>query len=121
EYKAFVAKYISRDEERRIFREFINFIGEKTSAKSRPRFFHWSPAEKSSMNMLNKRYNNEFLRWTNSVIWVDMCKVFTSEPIVIRGATKFNLKEIAKNMFSHGMIQSNWDSSGPDNGLTAML
>lgn len=124
EYKTFLAKNISRNEEVRIFREFISFVEQKKKEmkyKPKPRFFHWSPAEKSMINMLNKRYNNEFYKWVNSVTWVDMCKVFTSEPIVIRGATKFNLKEIAKTMLKHGMIQSSWDFSGPDNGLTAML
>ena len=122
EYKTFLANSINRNEERRIVREFIDFIENKCkNNKCRPRFFHWSPAEKSMLNMLNKRYNNEFSKWTNSVTWVDMCKVFTSEPIVLKGSMKFNLKDVAKTMVSHGMIQSNWNFIGPDNGLSAML
>ena len=50
-----------------------------------------------------------------------MCKVFTSEPIVVKGAFKFNLKEIAKNMANNGLIKSTWNSLGPDNGFTAMF
>ncbi|ARF09679.1 hypothetical protein Indivirus_2_58 [Indivirus ILV1] len=124
EYKTFMTNSISRSEESRIFREFIDFITKKKQdlkSKLKPRFFHWSPAEKSVMNMINKRYKNEFSKWINSVTWIDMCKVFTNEPIVIKGATKFNLKEIAKTMVMHGMIQSSWDNSGPDNGLMAMM
>ncbi len=121
EYKTFIATTISQSEEIRIFREFIQFINSKVPTNQVPRFFHWSPAEKSTLNMLNKRYNNQFYKWTNSVNWIDMCKVFTEEPIVIKGATKFNLKDIARNMKTHGMIRSNWDLSGPNNGLTAMM
>ena len=124
EYKTFVANSVSREEELRIIREFINFIETRVrnlNVRGRPRFFHWSPAEKSMFNMLNKRYNDEFLGWTNSVGWVDMCKVFTSEPIVLKGSMKFNLKAVAKAMVNHGMIQSKWDFNGPDNGMSAML
>ncbi|AYV77020.1 MAG: hypothetical protein Barrevirus8_6 [Barrevirus sp.] len=123
-YKTFIAESINRDEERRIFRELIQFISNKIkNARAKPRFFHWSPAEKSTMTILNKRYNNEFSKWTNGCTWIDMCKVFTSEPIVIKGATKFNLKEVAKSMNKHGFIQSSWNIAGgaPDSGLTAMF
>ena len=37
------------------------------------------------------------------------------------GSMKFNLKDVAKTMVTHGMIQSNWNFNGPENGLSAML
>jgi len=86
-----------------------------------PRLFHWAHAEKTILNMLDKRYNNEFYNWINHTTWIDMCKIFTTEPIVVKGAKKFNLKEIAHTMHSHGMISTKWQSSGPENGLAAMF
>lgn len=131
-YKTFIANSVDRSEENKIVKEFINFIEERVKNHMiskgirdrdlcRPRFFHWSHAEKSIFAMLDKRHNNEFYIWRNKVTWIDMCKVFIDEPIVIKGAKKFNLKEIAKTMVSHGMIQSKWNFNGPENGLAAML
>lgn len=131
-YKSFLTKKIDLDEEKKIIYEFINFIelvvqnykqkyGIVNKNNLRPRMFHWSHAEKSIFNILNKRHNNEWSKWLNSIEWIDMCKVFIDEPIVINGAKKFNLKEIAKTMANHGMIQSKWDNNGPSNGLNAML
>ena len=130
-YKSFIANSVSREEEKKIVTEFIKFIENRikvymnhhniTRNQCKPRLFHWSHAEKSIFNMLNKRHNNEFCEWVNKMTWIDMCKVFIDEPIVIKGAKKFNLKEIAKTMVSHNMIKSKWNFNGPENGLNAMF
>lgn len=131
-YKSFITTAINRDEEYRIMNEFINFIDNKIEMyvnnnnikhanKCYPRFFHWSPAEKTIIGLLNKRHNNQFYNWQNKIIWIDVCKIFVDEPIVIKGAKKFNLKDIAKTMVSHGMITSEWNFNGPENGLDAMF
>lgn len=131
-YKPLLANSTNRNEEYRIVNEFINFIEDriklymiKHNIKKReqcnPRFFHWSHAEKSMFNIIDRRYNNEFYNWKNKITWIDMCKIFIDEPIVIKGAKKFNLKDIAKTMVSHDMITSKWNFNGPENGLDAML
>ena len=121
-YKSFKANSICREEEKRIVNEMIEFIeSRKKHKRDKPRLFHWAHAEKTILTMLDKRYNNEFYDWINRVVWIDMCKIFTDEPIVLKGAMKFNLKEIANTMYRHGMITSKWQSEGPENGLAAML
>ena len=131
-YRSFLANSIDRNEEKRVVNEFINFVNNrinnymikyniKDKDLCKPRFFHWSHAEKSIITLLNKRHDNQWHEWKNSVTWIDMYKVFIDEPIVLKGARKFNLKEIAKTMASHNMIQTKWQSDGPENGLDAML
>ena len=129
-YNCFKANSISRIEEKRVINSFRNLVEDrinnymlKYNIQERPKakFFHWSHAEKSILNMLNKRHDNEWTVWRDNVVWIDMCKIFTDVPIVIKGAKKFNLKEIAKSMASHNMIQTNWHCDGPENGLDAML
>jgi hypothetical protein len=128
-YKVFLMKNISKIEERKTIEEFTEFIEMETKKymnannliiRCTPRFFHWSNAEKSMFSAASKRHGNAFNLWAQSVEWIDMCKVFTDEPIVVKGAKRFALKEVARNMASHGMIQSNWSTHGPDNGLEAM-
>jgi hypothetical protein len=131
-YKSFLANSINREEERRVINEFIGFVNNridnymtkhniKNKNLCQPRFFHWSHAEKSILGMLNKRHNNEWNQWKNNVTWIDMCKVFIDEPIVIKGAKKFSLKDIAKTMSFHNMIKTKWQENGPENGLDAMM
>jgi len=131
-YQCFTANQINRYEEKSIINEFRQFIENKITIYMRnhnisdrnncqPRFFHWSHAEKTIMNMLDKRHHNEWYQWKNKITWIDMCKVFIDEPIVIKGAKKFNLKDIAKTMASHDMIKTQWQCDGPENGLDAMI
>lgn len=128
-YHCIIANSINRYEEKRIVNEFRQFIDNQVSLYMRnhtgincqPRFFHWSHAEKTIMNMLDKRHHNEWYQWKNQITWIDMCKVFIDEPIVIKGAKKFNLKDVAKTMASHDMINTKWQTTGPENGLDAMI
>ena len=50
-----------------------------------------------------------------------MCKVFIDEPIVIKGAMKYKLKEIGNAMFNHGLIKTKWFDDGISNGFEAMI
>ena len=89
--------------------------------KGRLKLFHWGNAERTIFNTINNRHNNIWNEWSKNVIWIDMCKEFIQEPITIKGALKYNLKEIANAMNKHNFIKSTWDSSGPSGGLEAML
>lgn len=129
-YKSFTTNSIDLSEENKIVTDFLNFIKQKIDEFEinnsngnfyGPRFFHWSNAEKSIFKIINERHNNKWYLWQNKITWIDMCKIFIEEPIVIKGAKKFNLKDIAKTMASHKMINSNWDSSGPEDGFSAMI
>jgi hypothetical protein len=127
-YKVFLANSINRTEEQRIITEMITFIETRTqeynvrnNSNERPKLFHWSHAEKSSFIMFNKRYNNAYIEWVNNVTWIDMCKIFQDEPIAIKNAKNFSLKEIANAMHQNNMIQTEWPTGGPGNGRDAMM
>lgn len=117
QYKYFVADKLNLFEESRIIKDFIEFIKSKTN---KPRLFHWSHAEKSILGLLNTRHKNSWGSWIKDITWIDLCKLFIDEPIVLKGAKNFNLKEIGKNLYNLGLIKTCW-FDGPSNGLDAMM
>jgi hypothetical protein len=124
-YKSFIMREYTLSEEFRVLSEFTQFIMDKSKEfdpESRyiPRLFHWSPAEPSVFANANDRHKNVWSSWIFNIRWVDMYSVFTSEPIVIKGALCFKLKEIGKAMYKHGIITTKWDDDGPADGLAAM-
>jgi hypothetical protein len=131
-FKKFYMNELSVDEEAKVIDEFKDFVeqrvndymmenGIKDRSSVSPNFFHWSSAEVTCLNIANKRNNYKWDHWFNNVSFVDMYRVFQDEPIVIRGALKFKLKEVANAMFKHGMIKTTWNKEGPSEGLGAMI
>jgi hypothetical protein len=128
---SFTMNQYNLEEEKRIFQEFKNFIEDKTQKymkqskiKNRssvtPRLFHWAVAEQTFINHANIRHNNFLELWLkHNIIFIDMCKIFITEPIIIKGMFKFKLKEVASAMYKHGMIKTKWNNDITD-GLTAM-
>lgn len=89
-----------------------------------PVLYHWSHAETSNLvtayNASAARHPDKSDRWS-SLRWFDLLKeVFKAEPVVVRGALGFGLKQVAKAMRQHGLIQTQWDA-GPVDGLGAMV
>lgn len=90
-----------------------------------PLAFHWAHAEQS---MLEKAYNSACKRhpgksWADSAdfAWYDLLKnVVKAQPVVVRGAFGFGLKEIAKTLHGHKRIETSWEDS-PVDGLGAMV
>ena len=63
------------------------------------------------LQILNKwKFNN----------WCDLCMVFRNEPIVLKDCHNFGLKNVAKAMYTHGMITVQLESDCK-NGMTAMV
>lgn len=127
-YRVFSANALTQNEEKRITSEFTDFIFsksfenlQKSGQLTKPRLFHWGNAEKTIFNTMNKRHDKIWSSWINSIQWIDFCQICINEPIVIRGAKKFNLKEITKAMFCNGMIKTIWPEDGPETGLDAMI
>ena len=53
--------------------------------------------------------------------WFDfLTRVVREEPVVVRGAMGFGLKDVAQAMFNLGLIDTNWEQ-GPGHGLGAMV
>lgn len=133
-YKKFLLENAEIDEEKDIISKFIGFIEslvsdhmKENNIKSRslcyPRFFHWSNAELTFIKNADKRHRNIWDKWIKgNVTWVDCCKIFQKEPITIKGARNFKLKDIAKQMYKFKMIDTCWDSeSSVTGGLSAMM
>jgi len=123
-YKCFKAKKYKQKEEKKIINKFNNFIT-KIKEEVDPeniypiRFFHWSHCEN---HLLNSAFNKHDLTSNINIKWIDLCDIFIKEPIVINGLTNFKLKDVAKVMKSHGMIETEWDSSSLiSDGLNAMI
>ena len=113
-YKSFVVNEYTQQGEYEICCAFLNFVRELSDGA--PPMFHWSSAEPS---MWNRFVSNCDISYVN-LNWVDMLKVFKSEPIVIKGVFNYTLKNIAKKMFQQGLIQSIWDTDTQD-GASVML
>lgn len=87
-----------------------------------PPVLHWSPAEVSTFE---SAYNAAVRRHADAhwphVHWFDVHRhVVQAEPVVVRGALAFGLKEIARALHAHGLIKTVW-GDGPADGLGAMV
>jgi len=122
-YRSFIAEKLNLVNECKILQQFVDFIDSKiyNNTLSKPTIFHWGHAERTMFNNANSRHGNRWTNWKSKLNWLDFCSVFKQEPIVIKNAMKFNLKEIANTMYDHGLIKTKWDSDGVTGGLNAML
>ena len=126
-YQRFICKSPTPEEEYDIMNEFVNFV----TAKGNPRLNYWH-AEKSFWTRAENRQFDLACRdrdierkdhisddW-QAFNWCDMYNIFKQEPIVIKGCFKFGLKEIAKAMRKHKMIEIGIESDC-DSGMMAMV
>lgn len=94
-----------------------NILKEKNKKNSR--FIHWTKAEPSQYNKCIDKFmlpNKNF---------IDLFDVFKNEPIVIKGAFGFSLKDISKAMYKNKMIETCWSNldnteNKCENGLDAL-
>lgn len=119
-FKSFTADLMTIHEEARIcrdFYEFVQMICKRYNVKN-PSLFHWSQIESNMWMDSMDRYNILSDNWN----WVDMLKIFKSEPITIKGCMSYGLKEVASTFNKHGFIQTKWDTKSIcSNGSSAML
>ena len=131
-YKKFFMETFTREQEKATIDKFKDFIEDRVSLFMKkhdvenrnlviPRFFHWGHAERTMLDTVNRRHNDIYTDWLESVCMIDFCDVFKSVPIVIKGAKKFGLKEVAQAMYKHKMIGTKWDDSSVCDGFQASL
>ena len=123
----FICNTPTPDEEYRIMNEFMTFMSDRDFPRAH--YWHaeerfWTAAENRQFDRACAEHNNDRKdhisdNW-QGVKWCDMYKLFSTEPIVIKGCFKFGLKDIAKAMRSHGMIQATIGSSC-NSGMMAMV
>ena len=127
-FRSFGMKNYSYKEEKRIILEFKNTIesltlkyNKLTNVNNVPRLFHWSHAEKTFIESADNRHKHILFSWLSSIEWIDLYNIFRKEPIVVNGALTFSIKDIAKAMYMHGMIKTNWEDTIVSNGFNAMM
>jgi len=113
DFKSLSMETYSIPEEARVVQEMIDTIPLRST------IYHWGHAEFTGFRSCNSRHKGRWTEWYDSIEWIDLCEVFKTEPILIKGATKFGLKEISKYMRLNGMINVNWEDSL--DGFSAMI
>jgi hypothetical protein len=81
-------------------------------------------SQKSSLlETVQRELNILINKFEEQVTWIDMCEIFQTEPIVVKGSYRFKLKHIAKAMYNHKMIKTSWENEGSkmSDGFRAML
>ena len=122
-YKSFIAPTHDLMGEVSMINNFWNYIKKvkKEENKEKEHFVHWYNAEPISYNKLKERVKKVGIN-LESMMFVDLYKLFRQEPITVKGSLNFSLKSIAKAMNKLKLIKTNWDSNNPcSNGLNAML
>lgn len=118
-FKQFISDDLSLESEGKLCSEFTAFVKQVSFSKGclSPRCVHWSRAEP--------------LTWTKTLLkhpevktfspkWLDLLTVFKEEPVTVKGALSFSLKDVAAAMKKQGMITSSF--SGPcAQGLDALV
>lgn len=121
-YKSFYMSEINEQNELKLINDFVKFINKKIMDNDTyAKFIHWGSAEVSILNQLNRKYNYMWTEFISSIKYTDLLTVFKLEPIVIKGALNFGLKDISKAMHSHKMITTTWPQTHIESGEDAMM
>ena len=122
EYNTFIANKLIVEEEYRIVDEWISYIKSMCDRfnVNNPKIYHWSKAEPSIYNKVKNKYNNPF-NWIN-LNFIDLLDIFINEPIAIKGAFTYNLKDISKSLAKNNLIKTIWkeDMDGSDAMIYAL-
>jgi hypothetical protein len=80
--------------------------------------YFWSNAE----NYMLKRAMGPDVVQEHGLTMVDLCKAFRESGLILPGQLGYGLKDVAKNMYRYGMIQTTWDESADvTSGLNATI
>lgn len=109
-FNNYIVDRISLHHEKKIINKFMEFVNKFPNKK----IYHWSKAEPLIMKKKILEIMNEKL------CWFDLLDVFKKVPINIKYNYSFGLKNIAKTMYKHNLIKTEWEN-GDINGLDAML
>lgn len=78
----------------------------KYRCKYEPNLFCWGDAERQIMNGVIKRMDQLDRPLQVPITFIDMCKIFKTEPILVKGAHEgFGLKTILPRMVEHKLIE----------------
>ena len=121
EFRNFVVQDLSQEEECRVMDEWIKYMEEMKTLypmETAAPIFCWSKAEPVIYEHFRSRASRA--RSYPPLLFVDLLDVFKREPIVVRNAFSYSLKEIARSFYQHGLIETIWDNNIAD-GKDAMI
>lgn len=108
------------EEQARVLREWFEWL----KSYGAPAVVHWSPAEriflKKVVDTHSARLGAELSRGLLGIQWLDMCAVFVTNRLAIRGCFDYKLKHVAKALHALGKLSRTWEDGGVSNGLEAM-
>lgn len=119
EFMNFTLDELTKEKENKILLDFWKFINQKLVEynKTEPVFVHWSHAEKTLYKKAQLRHLN-----LQNKKFVDLYQVFYNEPISVKGALSYSLKEIARAMYKNNLIKTIWKTSNVcSDGRTSMV
>ncbi len=127
-FACFVAEELTLSCEAEIIERWLahmEAVGARLATETlEPLVFHWSPAESSGLTDGLKSARNRHPKRSKSwkePNWFDfLARVIRAEPVVVRGRMGFGLKNFARSLRSHGLIDTEWEDNITD-GLGAMV
>ena len=125
QFRQFTVDRLDEASEERVIDAWLAHMQEtrlRLEGSEKPHIFHWAPAEQvnyaTSYNAARKRHPAKDWPLVN---WFDLQRrVVQAEPVVVRGAMGFGLKEVARAFHKHGLIETGWGDSNVD-GMGAMV
>ena len=106
-FRCFYANKLSGKEEERIYREFIEFVGDHPC-------YHWSQAEPNTFKAGIAKYG-----FSNTPNFIDILPVFRDNRVIFKNQFNFGLKEVSKCAYEQGFIKTQWENSIYD-GMSAV-
>jgi hypothetical protein len=113
-YRNFTATESTLQEENRIMNEFMGFL----KMLNYPKMWYWHAERMLWSSAENRQYKSRDDWYLTN--WADMATLFREEPVVIKDCYKFGLKEVAKAMRKHGLVETQIESKC-NSGLSASV
>lgn len=122
-FTCFTADELSEECELAVLQEWFDHMAsvtERLAPGSEPTVFHWAQHERTELRAAMARHTEAAATWP-TLSWFDfLSQVMQAEPVAVRGAFNFGLKEVANALHSLGLIDVSWQS-GPADGQGAMV
>ena len=122
-FRCFTAEDISEASEATILDDWFDHmahVGRRLGDDLPPRVYHWARHEVASLREATARHPGGATRWPEPE-WFDLLsQVMKPEPVVVRGAHSFGLKEVTNALSALGHLDISWETSLTD-GRGAMV
>lgn len=114
-FKQYTLKELNENDEKYIVNQWLQFMNniETEYNVKNSKIFHWGKAEQNIYNKMKDKY------CLNTINFIDLLSVFNTEPVIIKDAFSYGLKDIVKSLHKHNIINEIWEDDM--NGKEAMI